>query len=67
MHTFRKSGDEFEVGYLQVCERGGHQVFVALMRGFGAVSAIKMVNTLNGGNAEIDSLYSKVIPSLIVK
>lgn len=69
MHILRKSKieHEFEVGYLQVCERGGHQQFIALFHGMGVVSAIKMVNSLNGGKAEFDSLYEKVIPALVVK
>lgn len=69
MHTLRKSKtkDEFEVGYLQVCERGGEQRFIALFHGMGVVSAIKMVSALNGGIAEFDSLYEKVLPALVVK
>lgn len=69
MHTFRKSKtkDEFEVGYLQVCERNGEQVFVLLFRGMGLASAIQMVNMLNGGNMEIDNLYAKVLELIVVK
>lgn len=65
MHTFRKVGNEFEVDYLQICNSDKYQKFIPLLKGMGIVSAIKMVSSLNGGEINFDSLYEKILPSLV--
>jgi hypothetical protein len=68
MHSIKRQNEnEWEVGYLQVCERGGPQVFIPLFRGLGCLSAIKLASSLNGGEANFDNLYAKILPNCAVK
>lgn len=67
MHTIKQeNSDNWYVGRIETDLVHGSQ-FVPMFHGLGIVTAIQLVNMLNGGNYNLNDFSAKTLPCLWVK